>query len=72
MENCVQSPFCEQTEGFTQDKKIEKTAALRWGLTIVFFGYHDELCNLKKQIIKHIFGTPDTRVLRKTPYALRS
>lgn len=47
-------------------------AALRWRLTIVFFCYHDALCNLKKQIIKSIFENPDTRVLMKTPYALRS
>lgn len=50
----------------------KKPAELRWGLTIVFFGYYDELRNLKKQIIKSIFGNPDTCVLMKTPYALRS
>lgn len=70
MENCVQSLSYEQTEGFIQAKKTP--AALRWGFTIVFFGYHDELCNFKNQAIQSIFGYPDTCVLMKTPYALRS
>lgn len=53
-------------------KKNTTPAALRWGFTIVFFGYHDELCNFKKQVIKSIFGNPDICVLMKTRYALRS